>query len=261
MRHLINILARRWNDAGINPGDLVLIHSSLRRTLNTLKSEGTPATPQDIFESFCTSVGPEGTVLFPTFNFGFCSGESFDIRHTPSKMGALTECARLAPSSVRTGHPIYSFSVLGKKADLFKGIDNISGYGTDSPFAILHKNGGKIASLDLDDQNSMTFYHYIEEHHRVPYRYFKGFTGPYTDWNGVEGNKTYKIYVRDINAGVKTNVNPAGEMLWLEGLYVGDRPGEGSGLRIIDSNNMFDFISDIIDRNMALGNLYIIDEE
>ena len=113
----------------------------------------------DMFvQSFLDAVGSEGTVLFPLFNFGFSNGEPFDIRNTPSKMGKLTEAARLRPDAVRTGHPISSFAVIGAQADRFKGVNNRSGYGEDSPFAILRQMNGKIASLDLDDQNSMTFY-------------------------------------------------------------------------------------------------------
>ena len=79
----------------------------------------------DLFvQSFLDAVGAEGTVLFPLFNFGFSNGEPFDIRNTPSKMGKLTEAARLHPDAVRTGHPVYSFAVIGAKADRFKGIDN-----------------------------------------------------------------------------------------------------------------------------------------
>ena len=72
---------------------------------------------------------------------------------------ALTEIARKRNGAVRTGHPIYSFAVLGQEKKLFDRLINDSGYGDNSPFALIHNLNGKIASLDLDDQNSMTFYH------------------------------------------------------------------------------------------------------
>ena len=55
--------------------------------------------------------------------------------------------------------------------------------------------------------------------------------------------KTYKIYVRDLDKGVLTDVNPAGELLWKAGLYSGYRPMTGSGLRLINSQKMFKFIT------------------
>ena len=56
--------------------------------------------------------------------------------------------------------------------DKFKNIDNISAYSRSSPFGLIHKLNGKIGILDLEEQTSMTFYHYIEEQEQVSYRYF-----------------------------------------------------------------------------------------
>ena len=100
-------------------------------------------------------------------------------------MGALTEAGRQHPLAVRTGHPIYSFGVIGFHAEKFKAINNFSGYGDDSPFALLKKLNGKIAVLGLPDQHSMTFYHHVEEMNNVDYRYHKKFTTDYTDSIGI----------------------------------------------------------------------------
>jgi aminoglycoside 3-N-acetyltransferase len=245
-------LARNWRECGINPGDVVLIHSSLKRTLQTANTA-----PQAVLESFLEALGPDGTVLFPLFNFDFTKGVPFDIRSSPSQMGALTEAARLYPHAVRSGHPIYSFAVIGAQAEKFN-VDNFSGYGPDSPFAILRQLDGKIAALDLDDLNSMTFYHYIEEMHDVPYRFHKKFTGFYTDANGVTSERTYGLFVRNLDKGVITDVNPMGEILWENGLYRGDRPKQGIGLRTISAQAMYDAVSEVIKAGRALGLLYSI---
>jgi aminoglycoside 3-N-acetyltransferase len=139
-------------------------------------------------------------------------------------------------------------------------VDNFSGYGPDSPFAILRQLGGKIGILDLEDQNSMTFYHHIEEMHGVPYRFHKKFTGQYTDANGVTSERTYGLFVRDLVRGVTTDVNPMGEILWEKGLYHGDRPKQGIGLRVISSNAMYDAVSEVIEDGRALGLLYSINK-
>lgn len=256
----IENLKSEWQSAGINKGDTVLIHSSMARTVRRFTEDKSNRPNIELFvSSFLDAVGTSGTVLFPLFNFGFSEGEPFDIKNTPSKMGKLTEAARLHPDAVRTMHPIYSFAVIGAKADQFENIDNKSGYGEDSPFAILRQLNGKIASLDLDDQNSMTFYHHVEEMKKVPYRFMKTFEEPYTDWDGTTASKKYSLYVRDTASGVKTHVNPAGELLWGKGLYSGFRPKVGPGLRVIDSNKMFDFVSSIIDSGKAKGLLYSVD--
>jgi aminoglycoside 3-N-acetyltransferase len=220
---------------------------------------GLTISPAEILDSFLDAIGPKGTLLLPVFNFDFTSGVDFDIRNSPSQMGALTEAGRLRKDAVRTGHPIYSFAVIGNKSNEFKGVDNQSGYADNSPFGILKRLNGKIASLDLEDQNSMTFYHHIEEIKNVDYRYFKTFTGNYIDWDGVLNEKAYKLFVRDISRGVKTDVNQAGELLWQAGLYKGFRPKVDTGLRVINAVEMFDFVENLIDDGRALGTLYTLE--
>ncbi len=249
---MISLLAQNWRKCGILPGDTVLVHSSLKRTLIAYNT-----TPQAVMESFLEAVGEDGTVLFPLFNFDFTKGVPFDIRSTPSQMGALTEAARLHPGAVRSGHPIYSFAVIGPNAEKFD-VDNFSGYGADSPFGILRQLDGKIAVLDLADLNSQTFYHHIEEMHEVDYRFHKRFTAPYTDIYGVTSERTYGLFVRDIERGVTTDVDPMGEILWQKGLYHGQRPKEGIGLRTIKANEMFEAVSEVIRAGKAEGLLYSI---
>jgi len=258
-KEVMETLAREWESAGIERGDTVLLHSNIRRHLLQIWRKRPDFDPcHIILESFLHLLSDDGTLLCPLFNFDFPESKFFDIRNTPSQMGALTEAARKHPGAVRTGHPIYSFAAIGKKSDRFSDVDNLSGYGEDSPFAILRELDGKIAALDLEDQNSMTFYHHVEEMEKVPYRYFKNFSGNYIDASGVETTKTCKLFVRKIDQGVLTHVNPAGELMWKEGLYRGCRPGEDCGLRTINANDMYDFVSQLIRENKALGTLYRI---
>lgn len=255
---IIAELSEGWKQSGILAGDTVLIHSSLKRTLQMSSQEGIMITPRDVLDSFSRAVTPSGSVILPLFNFDFPKTKHFDIRSTPSQMGALSEAARLHSPVVRTGHPIYSFAVIGKEAKAFEGVDNISGYGADSPFAILRRLNGKIACLDIEDLNSMTFYHHVEEMECVDYRYFKNFSGTYVDSDGKQTTKVYKLFVRDIERKVLTILNPAGELMWEAGLYKGMRPKQGNGLRTVDANQMFDFVTNIIRTNRALGLLYRI---
>jgi aminoglycoside 3-N-acetyltransferase len=115
---------------------------------------------------------------------------------------------------------------------------------------------GKIAVLDLPDQHSMTFYHYVEEALRVEYRYHKWFHGQYTDWDGVEQRRSFSLFVRDIERGVRTDVYGMEEILWQEGLYKGNRPGAEFGVRTIEAARLFDAVSHVIQSGRAKGLLY-----
>jgi aminoglycoside 3-N-acetyltransferase len=256
---IVDRLAEAWQRAGVEPGDMLLLHSSAKRLMRRIAKEGGNPSPELIIESFLAALGPGGTLLLPLFNFDFTSGAVFDIRRTPSQMGAISEAGRRWPGAVRTGHPIYSFAAIGAASASFAGLENFSGYGADSPFGMLHRAGGKIAVLDLPDNNSMTFYHYVEEACSVPYRYHKRFTGPYVDSSGEQALRTFGLYVRDIEKGVMTEVDPMGELLWERGLYHGERPREGYGLRTISAAPMYDEVRAVIEQGKALGLLYAIE--
>jgi len=258
---VIQTLVNEWKESGVQEGDVLLVHSNIARLFKRYLKLGVRLTSQDILESFLGAVGPTGTLLVPLFNFDFANNMPFDIKNTPSHMGALTEAARMHPLAVRTAHPIYSFSVIGFRSNEFKQVDNFSGYGSDSPFAMLREMNGRIAVLDLPDQSSMTFYHYVEEMHEVNYRYHKRFTGRYTDALENVELKTYGLFVRNIDAGVLTHVNPAGRLMWKQGLYSGFKPNEGCGLRTIAAQQMYEFVSDVIVSGSAKNILYRIDGE
>ena len=72
-------------------------------------------------------------------------------------------------------------------------INNFSAYGEDSLFDILRKLNGKIGVLDISEENSMTFYHHIEEMNNVNWRYHKIFKGIYEEIDGKISEKIFNI--------------------------------------------------------------------
>lgn len=259
-KKVLDSLIENWQRSGIEKGDLVLVHSSLKRLLKKLSADfGGLVTPEDIFNSLLKTLGSDGTLILPLYNFDFPKSGYFNIKETPSQMGALTEIGRLHPDSVRTGHPIYSFAVIGRHSSAFKDIDNKSGYGADSPFAKIKELEGKIAVIGLSDQDSMTSYHFVEEQNLVDYRYFKDFDGEYIDWNGSESHKTYSLFVRDLDKGVKTDVNRMMDQLWKIGAYKGEKHDEGYGMRTISFARFFQETDSVIKKGEAINFLYSIE--
>lgn len=254
----IKILVSEWRNSGINEGDVILLHSNLGRLLRTFKKNSNELPVDDVLNSLLATLGENGTLILPQFNFDFANGKPFDIRRTPSHMGILSEVGRLHSQAVRTGHPIYSFVAIGHYSNRFKGLTNISGYGKDSPFAILKELNGKIAVINLPDQNSMTYYHYVEEMMKVDYRYYKNFSGIYTNELGITETKNFQLYVRDLERGVTTDVNNMEELLWKEGLYKGNRHNEKFGCRTINARSLFEVTSEVIRSGRAEGMLYKI---
>jgi aminoglycoside 3-N-acetyltransferase len=94
----------------------------------------------------------------------------------------------------------------------------------------------------------------------VDYRYHKKFTAKYIDEDHIETRRTYGLFVRDLDRGVVTHVNPMGELLWNNGLYFGDRPKVGNGLRTINANDLFNFVLKYIEQGKAEGILFRIEK-
>lgn len=226
-------IAQDLSNCGIAAGDAVLVHSSFK---SVGKMEGGA---EGFIAALSECVGPDGTLIFPTFNFGFCGGELFDVRTTPSHMGILSETVRLDPGSTRVAHPIYSFAVVGRHANEAGAIRNISAYGADSLFGKLVEWDGKIAIIGLPYNSSMTFFHHVEEMLGCGYRYMKAFEGTVVDERGRSATRTVTMFVRDVNAGIVTEVEPMGAILEREGVVTLSRVGSAD-VKVMRARDAFE---------------------
>jgi aminoglycoside 3-N-acetyltransferase len=101
---------------GLEPGDHVMMHSSL-------KSFGFVAGGGDtVLDAVLETVGDEGTLLVPTNTFTgsvtvYLRGlQEIDLRTAPSQMGKITETARTRPDFIRSIHPTHPVAGSGKLA-------------------------------------------------------------------------------------------------------------------------------------------------
>ena len=203
-----------FQSMGLTLGEIVLIHSSFKALG---KVEGGP---QTLVQAALECVGDTGTVLFPTFNFASWSeSHYFDLFHTPSTMGAITETARKDPRFKRTRHPIYSWVVAGALQDQFVAIDSENCFGSESLFEVLHQKNALILSLGLDFNNTFSMTHHAEKMSGAcSYRHDKPFSGIYVGYDRRPTLKTYSMFVRDVSQGVETYIVPAVEKMVGEGI-------------------------------------------
>jgi aminoglycoside 3-N-acetyltransferase len=102
----------------------------------------------------------------------------------------------------------------------------------------------------------MTFYHHVEEIHQVDYRIPKQLTAPYFDSQNRMSKAAISLYVRDLDNGISTLLDPVADLMWKKNLYSGDKFNEGMGLRVISANKMYSFVSHLIKQNKTKGFLY-----
>ena len=89
-----------FGQLNLKKGETIIVHTSYKSL------GGVEGGADTVIDVMCELVGKEGTVLFPAFNFqSWTESHYFDVKETPSKMGAITEQARLRPNALRTPHP------------------------------------------------------------------------------------------------------------------------------------------------------------
>lgn len=176
---------------GVRPGGVLLVHSSLR-SLGPVP-EGAETVAQGLLEA----LGPDGTLLIPALSYAHVTPEQpvFDVRLTPSNVGALPETIRTRPGTLRSVHPTHSVCGVGRLATalLERHIADRTPCGPRSPFHLLPEYGGQILMLGcgLRPNTSM---HAVEELVEPPYLF--GGTLAYRligwDWGVTEA--VYRVH-------------------------------------------------------------------
>jgi len=232
-------LLEGFRRTGVKQGDTIIVHTSYKSLGGV---EGGAETVIDVMREL---VGLKGTVMFPAFNFqSWTETHYFDVTETPSKMGMITELARLRPDAKRTPHPIYSFSVSGALADEFSKTEDVEAYGPNSAFALFHKLNATIISIGLDFNNSFSMHHYIEYNVGCDYRRVKEFSGIYLGYDRKPQIRSYSMYVRKHDR-IKTYIVPGMNELLAAGVIKEVQVGEAK-VHYLTANEFFDNMSVIV---------------
>jgi aminoglycoside 3-N-acetyltransferase len=148
---------------GVKKGAVVFVHSSVRN-LNL-------AFPVDrILPILLEIVGEEGTLVFPCWHFNYRAedylkkNEIFDVKESPTVMGAIPEMARKYKNSYRSMHPINSVVAIGKYAREITSDHINSEYPSDehSPFYKIMNYNGIIIGIGVSTA-FLSFMHCIED--------------------------------------------------------------------------------------------------
>lgn len=221
---------------GVVSGDSLFVHSDVATfgrplILDRSKFLGT------LIDILRESVGGTGTIIMPTFTYSFCDGKIYDVAESRSTVGVLTEYFRTLPGVVRTRHPIFSVAIQGPGADEFVEV-GMDSFDNDSIFGKLHTRGGKILVFGAPFATSLTFLHYIEETHGVPYRYMKEFRGVIRD-GGKDEEGTCTYYVRNLAVESILNADRLEPLFISAGIFKRESLG-AAHILVAQANRLFD---------------------
>ena len=77
-------LDNAFKNINIKKGDKILVTSSILKILVHYKRKNIKFNPNLIIDSLIRKIGPNGTLLFPTYNWDFCKGKGYDCKNTKS---------------------------------------------------------------------------------------------------------------------------------------------------------------------------------
>lgn len=181
--YCVDDLTSALKQVGIEAGDSIFVHSDLKSfgkiDITTTKKEFLGL----FIESLSDRVGTDGNIIMPAFSYSFCENEIYETKETPSKVGILTEYFRELKGVQRSTDAIFSVAAIGPDKDYFTDVGK-NCFGKRSVFEKLYDRNVKI--VFLGETFDMTYLHFIEQKHGVPYRFIKEFSGKIKQKNTLE---------------------------------------------------------------------------
>ena len=178
----------------IQPGDRILLTSDVLKLAIKARKVEKEFDVDAFIDSFTEAIGPDGTLLLPSYNFDLEEGDAYSILDTVPMTGSLAVAAIKREDFIRTTNPLHSFLVWGKDADHLAGLNNISSFGPDSVFAYLREKNVLMIFAGTSVAEAMTFTHFVEESLQVKYRKYKEINLAYTNSKGETSKRAYKLF-------------------------------------------------------------------
>jgi aminoglycoside 3-N-acetyltransferase len=163
---------------------------------------------QYVYEQILSVIGRDGTLILHSFSYGYIHGKEFDVDRTDSEVGPFTNYVRLLPQAMRSLHPVFSLTGIGKNAKNILSNCGKAGFGPSSPFYRLSKFNTIFVSLGTTIGESMTYIHHLEQMHGVTYRFNQCFSHTVIS-KGIEVSGPWVVNLRYLNDGLKPDLMKA----------------------------------------------------
>jgi len=178
------------DELGIESGDVLFIKASMNHLAFG------PRETLDLLESLVERVGPEGTILMPSFPYPNEVGRPredavFDVRRSPSQMGLITEMFRRLDGTVRSEHFWVPACARGRLARWFcEGQETVlNPFGAGSTYRRLVEQPTKMLGLGVTaNYNILAHVADAVLHERYPFEIFlkEPVTGRLRGYDGRE---------------------------------------------------------------------------
>ena len=179
---------------GIDMGKIPLPFYSARLSKEAYR-EREEKWSQFVYNILLERLGVNGTLLVPTYTYS-CGkpGSIFDSNTTRSEIGPFTEYFRKQPSVIRSLHPLFSISGIGKYSQEILANTGSTAFAMGSPFSKFIDYDVKFLCLGVELRNSITYIHHLEQYNGGCHRYNKRFDCEVFD-NNKKINREWSAFV------------------------------------------------------------------
>ncbi len=164
------------------------------------------------YQTLKNLIGPDGTLCMNTYSFDTLRyNKNFNHNDNKTTSGKLSEILLKDKKSIRSNHPVFSVSAIGKYANFICKNNSLHNYGYNSPYHKFLKKNGKIVNLGMNPWQN-PFHHVSEFLIGVPY-YYNKFTNVKYFKNKKICNLKFSSFVRYLNFDLIENFNEIEKLL------------------------------------------------
>ena len=169
-----DILSHKFSQLGIMQGDTLLVHASLSSLGYVVGGA------EALFLALRDVIGEKGTIVVPSQTVEISDPASWQYPPVPQEwhdvirssmpaysknlsyskaMGAFSQFIGILPDSIRSNHPMYSFTAIGEKASEIIGQDSFDfPFGDESSLGRMYSIGAKVLMIGTDFETNTSLH-------------------------------------------------------------------------------------------------------
>ena len=169
-----DILSHKFSQLGIMQGDTLLVHASLSSLGYVVGGA------EALFLALRDVIGEKGTIVVPSQTVEISDPASWQYPPVPQEwhdvirssmpaysknlsyskaMGAFSQLIGILPDSIRSNHPMYSFTAIGEKASEIIGQDSFDfPFGDESSLGRMYSIGAKVLMIGTDFETNTSLH-------------------------------------------------------------------------------------------------------
>ncbi|MEM6891082.1 MAG: AAC(3) family N-acetyltransferase [Pseudomonadota bacterium] len=240
-------LASQLAALGVKPGMTLMVHASFS------KVGWTEGGPRSAVQALFDTLGQDGTLVMPSASPQLSPSNQdrelqptpdkmFDSLTTPTTMGALAECFRIWPETLRSDHPLQSVCANGRKArEIVSEHSRVfcEGYGT--PYEKLYTLDAHtlLLGVGFNRCTSLHFAEFLSARRRVGTSYLPILQNGQPKW----------LEVQDMDADNSTHFPTVGDRFASTGAVQTGKVGQANSL-LFSTRALVEFATAYFDKNL-----------